>query len=280
MDPAAHLGDVVAAYLDGELDAADRAAAEAHLAACSACAAELEGEGVARSLVRALGPIEPPAGFLEGLLEGSGGVHDIDDDDSTRRRRMRIGLSQLAATAAVWLVVLGLGLGDTDVAPEVPSYLRAHVAAASALGTSDDAAGPADAAAEAQVPATAGRDFTLVRVTSDGGVVQAVYRATRTTGDVLVSVFVQRGMLDVSRLPADAEPVPVGHLTGYRVRRDGADITVVPRGGVVYTLVAPPSTATGDLPEDLPERARPEPGMLDRLEDAGRGLVDCFALAG
>jgi anti-sigma factor RsiW len=53
----------LAAYLYGECDAAERAAMEAHLAACSACAAELASLGAAKSALASWVPPETELGF-------------------------------------------------------------------------------------------------------------------------------------------------------------------------------------------------------------------------
>ena len=54
----AHLGDLVSALLDGELDRAQAASARAHLEGCAQCRAELSAVGAARSWVRALPPVD------------------------------------------------------------------------------------------------------------------------------------------------------------------------------------------------------------------------------
>lgn len=277
-----HLGERASAYLDGELDAAERTRAEAHLAGCDSCSGALAGERSVRDAVRSLGPVTVPDGFFEGLLaagaadSGTGTV----DLAERRRRRVRVGLAQLAATAAVWLVVLG-GLsgtiGGADVAPDVPTYVQAHAAAASSLGASQGAAVPdIAAAADAQLPANLARQLILVRVHSDGNMLQGLYRR----GTTVVSVFVQPGDLDEADLPADAERVRLGSDVGYEMVRPEVVVLVVARGAAVYTVVAPVSTPAGALPEELPTRPAPAPSVLDRFESAGRGLVDCFGLAG
>lgn len=277
-----HLGDLASAYLDGELDAGQVGRAEAHLVACPSCAGALAAERSVRDAVRALGPVAVPDGFFEGLLAAGGaGAGPVDLAAQRRRRRVRVGLSQLAATAAVWLVVLGFGLsgtiGGADVAPQVPTYLQAHIAAASTLRASRGPAVPdVAAAADAELPATVARQLVLVRVRSEGDMLQALYRH----GTTVVSVFVQPGDLDEADLPVDAERVRLGDVTGYRMVRPEVVVLVLERGAAVYTVVAPASTSTASLPEALPTRRTPAPSVLDRFESAGRGLVDCFGLAG
>jgi Putative zinc-finger len=53
----------LAGYLYGEVDAAERAAIEAHLAICAACSAELAGLGATRSALASWAPPEAELGF-------------------------------------------------------------------------------------------------------------------------------------------------------------------------------------------------------------------------
>jgi hypothetical protein len=59
----AELNDLVNAYLDGELDAAERARLETHLSACAACRLELEQLRATRGALRALPPLRAPRPF-------------------------------------------------------------------------------------------------------------------------------------------------------------------------------------------------------------------------
>lgn len=61
--------DLLSAYLDGELDGAERDAVEAYLDGSGDARAELEALAAVRTSLREMGPVEPPAGFLEGLVE-------------------------------------------------------------------------------------------------------------------------------------------------------------------------------------------------------------------
>lgn len=61
-------GALLNALLDGELDAQEAAAVDAHLAASAEARAELEALRAVRGSVRSLPAVEPPAGFIEHLL--------------------------------------------------------------------------------------------------------------------------------------------------------------------------------------------------------------------
>jgi len=56
-----HLGDVVSAYLDGELPASERHRAESHLAGCDICRDQLTDMMFVRARLRALPMLELPA---------------------------------------------------------------------------------------------------------------------------------------------------------------------------------------------------------------------------
>ncbi len=56
---AGHLGDLLSGIVDGALSPGERHGAEAHLAGCLACTAELEATRRIRALVRGLPAVEP-----------------------------------------------------------------------------------------------------------------------------------------------------------------------------------------------------------------------------
>jgi predicted anti-sigma-YlaC factor YlaD len=97
-DVSEHPGDLLSAYLDGELSASEEREVESHLVACGACNAELDDLGAARRMLRELPPVPAPPGFTRGLVE-------------RRRRSVRRGTG-LALVAASVAVILGLALAD------------------------------------------------------------------------------------------------------------------------------------------------------------------------
>jgi predicted anti-sigma-YlaC factor YlaD len=113
--PSAHLADLLSALLDGELTDAERTTADAHLAECALCRAELDATATARGLVRALPPVEPPFSFFERLHRAE------------RRRRPAAWVAAVAGTAAV--VVHALSPRDHTVAPTVGRFVEAHATA-------------------------------------------------------------------------------------------------------------------------------------------------------
>jgi anti-sigma factor RsiW len=110
-----HLGDLVSALLDGELLPHERAAADAHLAGCAACRAEMARTASMRSLVRALPPVEPPFGLIERAVR------------SHHRRRPAAVVAAAAAVAAV--VGMAMSPQSDGVAPPVGRFVEAHATA-------------------------------------------------------------------------------------------------------------------------------------------------------
>jgi hypothetical protein len=99
MNAAEHLGDDAELYALGALDPVERAALEAHVRACSECAARVaEAETVAAALATTLPVYEPPARLEERLLGRSMPSHT---------RRYASWLTAVAAVAAVLIGVLG-----------------------------------------------------------------------------------------------------------------------------------------------------------------------------
>ena len=122
-----HLGDMLSALLDHELSVEQEFAAREHLAACGACASELERVRLARSWVRGLPAVEPPFGFLERIVFGPEPRYVARP--SVRRR---IGVAALATSAAAAVALIGITPPrDTPVSPSVARFVEAHATGAS-----------------------------------------------------------------------------------------------------------------------------------------------------
>jgi anti-sigma factor RsiW len=130
--------DALSAYLDGELAPDARAAVEARLAASDEWRAILAEVQSARDAVRALPEVEPPAGFLDGLLaeadpvdaratEAPAGVVDLQEARARRTPRHARWLAALGGAAAAAVVVAVLVTPSPDrVKPAVGTFSNAH----------------------------------------------------------------------------------------------------------------------------------------------------------
>ena len=125
----AHPGDVLSAYLDGELPRPHEDAVRAHLAGCPDCAEELLAVGQARTWTRALPPVDAPFGFYERILLAPSSPAGVFGSRAGIRRRA--GLAALGAAAAA-VTVLGVGSPSVrPVNPAVPRLVEAHATGAS-----------------------------------------------------------------------------------------------------------------------------------------------------
>ena len=117
--------DLLSAYLDGELDAAERAAVASHLDASADARAVLDEVRQIRDAVRALPPRDAPAGFWSDVL-GATTVVDL----ASRRREQRVRPARWAALAAgaAAAVIVGVTLvpGEDRVEPAVAAFTDAH----------------------------------------------------------------------------------------------------------------------------------------------------------
>jgi anti-sigma factor RsiW len=115
--------DRVSAYLDGELDAAERADVDGYLAESPEWRAERDAVAYARDALRTLPVHEAPSGFWEGVLS----------PELTRARgRRRSGLPRIvagatAAVAVAAVVIASLVIPSPDrVTPRVPALSDSH----------------------------------------------------------------------------------------------------------------------------------------------------------
>jgi anti-sigma factor RsiW len=126
-----HLDDVLSAFLDDELAPAARREAEAHLAACGACRAELDDVAAARRAIRVL-PVHSAPRPLVGADEAEPSWAAPTARAAGRSgRRRRAGWALAAAVAAVVAFLLPR---DPEVAPSLPSLADHHAATASVTG--------------------------------------------------------------------------------------------------------------------------------------------------
>ncbi len=126
--PAVHVGDMISARLDDEMAVDLLPGVDAHLAACPACAAEHDEVAWARTALRALPPLDPPAEVLRpaGAWPAPPASRPVRH---ARRPRTRQLVAATAAVAAASVGVLGLvgRPGPTDTTrPAVASFVAQH----------------------------------------------------------------------------------------------------------------------------------------------------------
>jgi len=100
--------DRLSEYLDGTLAGSERAALDAHLAGCAACAATLEELRRVVARAQTLQDRRPATDLWPGLAERIGVSPDIVSLPAQRARRVAFSIPQLIA-AGIALVVLGSG---------------------------------------------------------------------------------------------------------------------------------------------------------------------------
>jgi anti-sigma factor RsiW len=112
---AEHPGDLLSAYVDGELSPGDTAAVEGHLVGCPACRDELEATRWTRQVMRGLPQLDLPFGVVERAL--------------ARERAKVLPMAwAAAAAAAVALAFLALGGPQTAAPPTVDRMVQVHAA--------------------------------------------------------------------------------------------------------------------------------------------------------
>jgi anti-sigma factor RsiW len=110
-----HLADALSALVDGELSAAEEAAARDHLAGCQACRAELAAVEDARAWVRSLPELDLPPVVVDRVRWVG------------RRRQSRVVALAAAAVAAAASILFAVAAPQPDpVSPQVGQLVEVH----------------------------------------------------------------------------------------------------------------------------------------------------------
>lgn len=122
-DPRPHHEDErLSAFLDDELAEDDALEVTRHLADCDRCLAELEDLRAARSLLRGLPNLDPPAAIF------SGAVADATLERMRWSRTVRVASVALAGTAIISAAAFAVGGDDGGtVVPPVEMFVVDHV---------------------------------------------------------------------------------------------------------------------------------------------------------
>ena len=268
MSPDLHPGDALSALLDGRLSGSEAAEVQAHVLTCVDCAAELDAVREARASVRTLPAVEPPAGFLDGVLLAVG-ADDLSPAPSRGlaavlplRRRAALANAAAAVVAGLFLVVTTSG-GEPAVAvsPEVGGAVEEHASTVSAMSAGLGGAAPGMRPSEVRRPYLAPKrlgDYELIRARHSPEGLHLLYRKA---GHGL-SVFEQEGDLDLDRLPSPGERLEIDGYDAWRWTgaQGRGRVVVVERDGVVVTLVGDESAdAVLAAARALPDGGRSEP---------------------
>ena len=122
--PAVHVGDVLSARLDVEVEEELRPGIDAHLAACPACAAEHDEVAWARAAVRGLPPLEPPGGVLRPMRTRP--APPPRAPSSLRPRQLLAAAAAVAAAGAGMLGLVGRSAPADTTRPSVASFVSQH----------------------------------------------------------------------------------------------------------------------------------------------------------
>ncbi len=255
-----HLEWRISALLDDELSPAESTVARDHLAGCPICQDEFAEVLSARDLVRELGEVDPPSGFIDGLI-----AHD-----RRRRRSRQLGIIGLLTLAGAWVLILVIGAGVTlpSVEPPIDEFISRHgaisTAAVGGIEVVDD---------PYVVPEVAGFDLVSVEKGDEG--VHLVYRSDDLG---VVSVFEQEGLLDWDELPDGGSEVELAGRHSWLLRDEGGrTLVVIPGETFVYTVVGPSEgDVTVDLAGALPDP--PEFSLGDRVRRGFESVIERFGL--
>ena len=280
-----HVGDLVSAHLDGELDADTASRVSAHLARCEECRGVAADTAQARAWLRSL-PAEDATPVVEHLL-------------ARHRYAIRAGASFVGlAMVVVGALALSAAVIRTDVVPDVDAMVTAHQAASAATDARGGGVGPLaqlDGLAAAKLVRSVGTPYSApTEMHGNPSMLRrsAVYDGEDLTlvrydnGEATVSVFQQPGRLDWSALPA-------GYVVGEGARKAwmpaqrrlrGAGRGPLPTvmvsevGHVVVTVVSEDPQAVAAVVEGLPDSHR-DSGW-DRVHDACSRFTAVFTLSG
>jgi hypothetical protein len=154
---------LLSAYLDGELAAAQAAALETHLAACSACRQELEAlRALSESLGEILRRVEPPADLLDRIMarvreiQAAGARRRASENPAWKKLAVGVGLAAGIGLAALQIGRAGVEMPAPGGPVKPPAVAVDHAAKpASEAGQEVSGERPLSAAEPTRVKAAA-----------------------------------------------------------------------------------------------------------------------------
>lgn len=272
--------DRLSAYLDDELDAAERAGVDAELTADPALRSMLtELTEVKELLEQSL--VEPSAPAARRIIaavevadeptsESASPVEDL----ATRRR-----VPTLAAVAASIVIIASVvgGVGGTASIPAIGDLVARHEAAASVIESGAEIAMDDDAMHEMMDDGPAmPSSLDLTYADRDGSLVHAVFESSDGT---LLSVFRQDGHADLDGIGdkmGTGEIVDMGGHEMWATDMGETHVAVIDGDGFTWTIVG---DAEADhmmaMMTDLPARS---PNIGDRIGDVADAITRPFRL--
>jgi anti-sigma factor RsiW len=233
-------GPQLAALLDGELSATDRAAITEHLRGCPGCAASLEEQRMARSSLRmAATAVAAPA-----VLRAQIGAR-LDRAAAERGRRGRLALLGGLAAALTAIAVIGLlrinnSASNTRVLAAAAAGHRQETLAANPVSfASDD---PSAVAAWAR--ATSGHSIDIPSLAAEGYELLGARAESSIAADAVSLVYTgPSGRVTCTVLPASGPSTTqagsgAAALNFHQAQIDGASVAGWTETDATYVLVA------------------------------------------
>lgn len=260
--------DLLSAYLDGELTADERAELEQALAASPKLRGELHSLDRTRTLLRRLPEVEPRRPISPPRTRAK--------PSAARVRRLGVAV---VGVAAIWLVILGvgIGLGSLPVVPDVDQLALQHAAASGPSESTDMGFRAMTIEQMADDPAILddiGPGMEREAIFQLDDVVQVRY----SDGLHTISVFHQPGEVDWDAMPESGEMEMMDLGPVWSTTMGDVDVLVAERGDLIVTVVA-----DGDMDHEMSMMATkmvPEVdmdnGLWSRVVDAPGNIIDRF----
>lgn len=275
-------GELLSAYLDGELEADEVADVERMIAEDPAVADELDGLAKVRGALRDLPLVAVPTAGGAAVLRPRGWplddgdrtepgptavVHDLSSHRAPAGRRLSRPVLAGAVAVAAALVAVGLvvvrgdGGGEDPFVPPVTEFASRHDAMADLVASGATEVPPMPGGFEALDPAEMGDDAPaelpsgferMAGFAGPDGTMHVIY----THDDMAVSVYRQQGAVDWAGLPESGTPMEMEGAPAWlhtaETPRGVEEIMVLQDGDTVYTFVAAvPHDAMVSVVEDV-----------------------------
>lgn len=258
--------ELLNAYLDEELASDERAEVEAALSGSVELRRDLAELRATRGVLRDLGPVNPRRPLVQPDRAPAG---------VPARMPKRRFAAAVAGVAAVWLVVLsvGIGIGSLPVVPDVDQLALQHASATSNVlefqemsfeQMEDDVA----------ILDDLGHGMVREAIFQSDELVQVRY----SDGLHAISIFHMPGEVAWDDMPASGEVDMVDQSPVWTTTMEELDVLVVERGGLVVIVVA-----DGDMDQEMTMTASamvpdvdPDESLWGRIKDAPGNLIDRF----